>query len=115
MTRWLYLIGSISLEVTATMALKGALEHPWLYAVVAASYIGAFAMLAVVLRLGMSIGVAYGIWGAAGVALTAILSMIIFGEPLTLLMSIGIVLVIGGVLAVELGAQHAHRTAQEVK
>jgi small multidrug resistance pump len=55
----------------------------------------------------MPLGVAYGIWGAAGVALTAIMSMVLFGEPLSLLMGVGIVIVIAGVLCVELGSQAA--------
>lgn len=70
--------------------------------------------LSLVLRTGMALGVAYGIWGASGVALTALLSLIIFGEPLTLLMGIGIVVVIAGVLCVELGAQAGHKKKAEV-
>jgi small multidrug resistance pump len=48
--------------------------------------------------------VAYGIWGAVGTAVTAILGMVIFDEPLTLAIVIGIALIIAGVLAVELGS-----------
>lgn len=107
MKGWVFLSGAILLEVAATLSLKGALEHPWLYAIVAVGYIGAFVFLAKVLSLGMSIGVAYGIWGASGVALTAMLSALVFGESLTFTMGLGIVLIIGGVLAVEIGSQRA--------
>ena len=75
----------------------------------AAGFIGAFAFLAGVLNTGMALGVAYGIWGASGVALTAIMSFVIFGEPITLLMGVGIVIIIAGVLCVELGAQAAQK------
>ena len=109
---WLYLAGAILLEVTATLSMKAALDNPALYAVVVAGYVGSFVCLSVVLRAGMALGVAYGIWGASGVALTAVMSMVLFGEPITLLMAIGIVLVIGGVLCVELGAQRAHKTEE---
>ena len=51
----------------------------------------------------MGIGVAYGIWTAVGVALTAILSKVLFDEPLTALMVAGITLIIGGVVLLELG------------
>lgn len=54
----------------------------------------------------MALGVAYGIWAAAGVALTAILSRILFKEPLTWVMGLGIILIAGGVLLIELGAAH---------
>ncbi|MDQ0820089.1 small multidrug resistance pump [Arthrobacter sp. V4I6] len=109
---WLLLAAAILAEVTGSLSLKGALEHSALYVVVAAGYLGAFALLAVVLRAGMALGVAYGIWGASGVALTAIGSLVIFGEPLTFLMGIGIVVIIAGVLCVELGAQAAHKKAE---
>ena len=110
---WLLLAGAILLEVTATLSMTGALELPALYALMVVGYLGAFACLSLVLRAGMSLGVAYGIWGASGVALTAVLSALLFDEPFTPLMSIGIVLVIGGVLCVELGAQQAHKKAGE--
>jgi small multidrug resistance pump len=35
------------------------------------------------------------------------MSMVLFGEPLSLLMGVGIVIVIAGVLCVELGSQAA--------
>ncbi|MCC9145187.1 MULTISPECIES: SMR family transporter [unclassified Arthrobacter] len=108
---WLLLSAAILAEVTASLSLKGALDRPGLYAVVAAGYLGSFVLLAVVLRTGMALGVAYGVWGASGVALTAIGSLLVFGEPLTLLMGIGIAVVVAGVLCVELGSQAAHKKA----
>ncbi|WAC53794.1 DMT family transporter [Gordonia sp. SL306] len=106
---WLFLVGAILLEVTATLSMKGALEHPALYAVMVIGYLGSFVCLTLVLRARMPLGVAYGIWGASGVALTAIMSKVIFDEPLTAVMSVGILLVIGGVLCVEIGAQSAQQ------
>ena len=108
---WLFLATAILLEVTGSMSLKAALDHPAFYIVVAVGYIGSFVCLGKVLSLGMALGVAYGIWGATGVALTASLSTVIFQEPFTALMGAGIVLIIGGVLLVELGSQAAHRKA----
>ncbi|MFE0349877.1 DMT family transporter [Streptomyces griseoluteus] len=51
-------------------------------------------------------GVAYGIRGAAGVALTAVASRALFGEPLTRVTGAGICLIAVGVLCIELGAGH---------
>lgn len=110
-TTWLLLIAAILAEVAGSLALKAALESPWFYALVVVGYAGAFVMLALVLRAGIPLGVAYGIWGASGVALTAVMSLVIFGEQLTPLMIVGIVVVIAGVLCVELGSQHAHGEA----
>ena len=109
MRKWLMLAAAIGSEVAATLALKAALDHPAWYVLVAAGYVAAFAFLAVCLRLGMKIGVAYGIWGAGGVTVTAVLSAVIYGEPLTALMGLGIALIIAGVLTVELGSQQAAR------
>jgi small multidrug resistance pump len=106
MTRWLLLVGAILCEVTGSLSLKGALEHPALYVVVALGFTSAFAFLAAVLRRGMPIGVAYGVWAALGVALTSVLSAALYDEPFTGLMAAGIVLVMGGVLLVEAGSQH---------
>lgn len=49
--------------------------------------------------------VAYGIWGACGVALTATLSTLIYREAFTVGMGIGLVCVIAGVLLVETGSR----------
>lgn len=99
--KWILLAAAILTEVAASLSLKAALDQPAFYAVVAVGYLAAFTCLS----LGLPLGVAYGIWAAAGVALTALLSTVIFGEPLTPLMIGGIVLVIAGVLCVELGSR----------
>jgi small multidrug resistance pump len=109
MKMWFMPAAAIGSEVAATLALKAALDHPAWYALVVAGYVAAFLFLAVCLRLGMKIGVAYGVWGAGGVTVTAVLSAVIYGEPLTALMGLGIALIIAGVLTVELGSQHAQR------
>lgn len=107
---WLLLIAAILVEVTASLSLKGALEQPALYVVVAAGYTLSFVLLGLVLRRGMPLGLAYGVWGASGVALTAIGAALVFGEQITTLMACGIALIAGGILVVETGAQKAHTT-----
>ncbi len=109
MRTWLLLLAAVASEVCASLSLKAALDTPALYAVVAVGYVGAFALLAVVLARGMALGVAYGVWGALGVASTALLSAAVFDEPLTPLMGAGLALIVAGVLTIELGAQAARR------
>jgi small multidrug resistance pump len=104
MTKWYLLLAAILCEVTGSLSLKGALEEPALYVVVAAGFVAAFAFLTAVLRQGMPIGVAYGVWAALGVALTSVLSAVLYDEPFTGLMAAGIALIMGGVLLVELGS-----------
>ena len=112
MKKWLFLGGAIVSEVTGSLSLKAALDHPAWYALMAAGFAGAFVFLSLVLRAGLPLGVAYGIWGALGVALTALFSALLFGEPLTPVMGAGLVLIIGGVLCIELGRQHAERVRE---
>ena len=103
---WLLLACAIVCEVTATLSLKRAIDQPALYTVVVAGYIAAFVLLTLTLKQGLGIGVAYGIWAACGVALTAVASKVFFDEPLTNVMMAGMGLIIAGVLLVELGASH---------
>lgn len=103
-----YLVAAIASEVTGTLSLKLASDGRGLrwYAVVMGGYLAAFAMLTLALKEGLGLGVAYGIWSAGGVAVTAIASRFLFGEPLTRTMVAGIVLIMAGVLLVELGSAH---------
>lgn len=107
MKPWTLLAGAIGAEVTASLSLKAALDAPAWYVVVVVGYVASFVLLGLVLRAGMPLGVAYGVWGATGVAATALLSAVLFGEPLTPVMLGGLVLIIVGVLCVELGSQRA--------
>lgn len=112
MTTWLILLAAIASEVAGSLSLKGALDHQLLYLPVVVGYLASFVLLSAVLRRGMALGVAYGIWGAMGVAATSILSALIYGEPFTSVMALGLTLIIGGVLTVELGSQAArHKIA----
>lgn len=106
---WLFLVGAIVTEVTATTALKLSEGFTRLVPsiVVIVGYIAAFGMLSQALKRGMGIGVAYGIWAAVGVALVAIIGAVFLGEGMTWLQAAGIALVIAGVLALEMGAQHS--------
>lgn len=103
----LWLLGAIAAEVTATVSLKlsQGFSKPVPAAVVVAGYAAAFYLLSQALVRGMPVGVAYGIWSALGVALVAIIGVSFLGERLTWVQVGGIVLVIGGVVALELGGR----------
>lgn len=102
---WFYLSLAILFEVTATMSLRmAAAGRRWLYSVVAVGYVVSYAFLSLTLASGMALGVAYGIWTAVGVALTAILGRLFFKEHFTGVMALGVALVMAGVLMVEIGA-----------
>ena len=102
---WLFLALSIILEVTGTLSLRMAVvsRRAW-YVVVAVAYVLAFTFLSAALDAGMPLGVAYGVWTALGVVLTALLGKVLFKEPFTPVMWLGVGLIMAGVLLVELGA-----------
>lgn len=102
---WVFLAVAIVTEVTATLALQAAVKGSrWWYLLVGAGYLVAFTFLSLALGAGMPLGVAYGIWTAVGVALTAILGRFLFRQPFTWLMALGVALIAGGVLLIETGA-----------
>lgn len=110
MTKWALLCGAIATEVAATLSLRASQDHSaWLLAVVC-GYLAAFALLTMVLRAGIPVGVAYGIWGALGTAGTAGLAAVIFGDPFTWPIVAGIGLIIAGVLLIELGSRSKAQT-----
>jgi small multidrug resistance pump len=104
MTVWLLLTTAIVLEVASTLALRVAAagRRLW-YVAVVTGYVLSFALLTGALHRGLGIGVAYGIWSAVGVALTALASRWLFKEPLTLVMAGGIALIAVGVWLIETG------------
>jgi small multidrug resistance pump len=104
---WVVLAVAILAEVGGTLSLRMATHgrRLWLVPVVV-GYLIAFAGLTVALRLGMTIGVAYGVWAASGVALTALAGRVLFKEPFTWVMGAGIALIVGGVLLIEVGSAH---------
>lgn len=99
---------AIAAELFATLCLRASSglsrALPTVGAVV--GYVAAFWLLSVVLVRGMPVGVAYAIWSAFGVATVALLAWWLFGESLTLVQGGGLVLIIVGVVALELGGAH---------
>lgn len=100
----LFLAGAIICEVCATLGLRAALDNTRWYAAVVVGYLLAFTSLSASLAHGMPLGVAYGVWTATGVALTALLGTALFKERFTPKTGVGIALIMVGVLLVELGA-----------
>ena len=101
---WLALVGAILVEVCATLSMRasdGFRKRAWIAPVVI-GYLISFALLWLTLRLGMPVGIAYGVWTACGVALVAVADRFLFKERLTPLMMAGIVLIMCGVLTIDL-------------
>lgn len=103
----LLLVGAILAEVGGTLSLRMATadRRSW-YALMALGYLLAFGFLSAALANGMPLGVAYGLWAAIGIVLTALVSRALFREALTPVMLAGMGLIAAGVLLIELGGSH---------
>ncbi|MBO1901756.1 QacE family quaternary ammonium compound efflux SMR transporter [Leucobacter weissii] len=102
---WTWLLAAIVFEVAATLCLSasdGLRKKRWL-APVALGYAAAFLLLSLSLREGMPVAVGYGIWTAVGISAVAILARVIWKDPLTRRMLVGIALIVVGVALVRLG------------
>lgn len=101
----LLLFCAITAEVIATSALKlsHGLTRPLPAVVVAAGYGSSLWLLSQALK-GMQVNIAYAIWSGVGTAAIAIIGAVALGEPLTAAKVLGILLVIGGVVALNLGS-----------
>jgi small multidrug resistance pump len=104
---YLYLAAAIVSEVVATSFLKyasGPKNVWWAYIIVGVGYVLSFILLSITLRAGVPLGIAYAIWAGVGVVAVAVISWVVFHESLTWQQIVGMVLVIGGVGLLELGA-----------
>lgn len=102
------LAAAIAAEIIGALATRfsNGFTRPLPTTLVIVGVVGAYYLLSLVLNRGMAIGVAYAIWAALGVASVAIIGAVFLGDKLTWLQTAGIALVIGGVMALELGGRH---------
>ncbi len=105
---YVFLAAAIASEVVATLSLRASegFSRLGFAAVVVVGYVAAFVLLSQTLTRGVPLGIAYGIWAAVGVAAVAVLSIPLFGEGLSPIQVGGLVLVVLGVIALEVGRTH---------
>ncbi|AYY14976.1 multidrug efflux SMR transporter [Actinobacteria bacterium YIM 96077] len=102
---WVLLVAAIAAEVVGTLAtgLSDGFTRPLPTGVVVVGVVGAYFLLSLVTARGVAIGVAYAIWSGLGVTAVAVLGAVIFDDTLTWGQVAGMVLVVGGVAALEMG------------
>jgi small multidrug resistance pump len=105
---WIFLTGAIASEVVATASLKlsNGLTRPAPSVVVAVGYLLSFVLLAQALKLQLQVSIAYAIWSGVGTAAITVIGMLLLNEPLTAGKALGIALVIGGVVTLNLAGAH---------
>jgi small multidrug resistance pump len=104
---YLLLSAAIVTEVIGTTLIKYSYGFSRLWPTVgtAVAYIASFIFLAHALK-GMAVGTAYAIWSAVGTALIAAIGMVLFDESRSLIKLVGLALVIGGVVVLNLSSAH---------
>lgn len=100
---YLYLLVAILAEVVGTNALKACEEFtkPIPSMLVVGSYIVAFYALMLCFRT-MPVSIAYAIWCGLGIVLVAVLGYFLFGEKLDAPAIIGLLMIIGGTIVIQL-------------
>lgn len=105
---WLYLTLAIVFEVAGTTCMKLSAGFTkltssllmWLF------YGACFYFLTLTLKK-VDVSVTYAIWSAVGTALIATVGILYFREPLTILKVVGLIAIIGGVVALNIsGGTH---------
>jgi small multidrug resistance pump len=105
---WFLVVLAISAEVTATLSLKASDGFTRLgpSVVVVLGYMTSFVLLAFALRT-LSVGPVYAVWSALGTIGAVLGGMLIFGERLSVLAIVGIVVVLTGVAMITMAEASA--------
>jgi small multidrug resistance pump len=100
---YIFLVVAIVAEVIGTTALARSdwFTRVWPSVVSFLGYGLAFYLLSLVTRT-MPIGVVYAIWSGSGIVLVAAASWLLYGQKLDLPATIGIVMIVAGVLIINL-------------
>ncbi len=100
---WIYLIVAIVLEVSGTLSMKLSEGFSKLVPSIAmlVFYLLGLSMLALALRK-IDVSIAYAVWSGLGTAIIALVGILWFEEPITLLKIISLGLIIAGVVGLSL-------------
>ena len=101
---WFLLSVAIVFEVAGTTSMKLAegFTRPIPSVLIFVFYAAAFVLLVFVLKR-LDLGVTYAIWAGLGTALVVVVSILWFGEPVTLVKLISFILIMVGVVGLNLG------------
>jgi len=109
MTPYLYLTIAIVAEVIATSSLKAikGLSTPLPLSLAVVGYGISFWMLILVMRT-LPVGVVYAIWSGLGIVLVSIVALFIYNQKLDPAGIIGMAMIIGGVVVINLFSKVGH-------
>ncbi|WP_258549144.1 multidrug efflux SMR transporter [Thalassospira profundimaris] len=107
MVAWLYLFCAISLEVAGTVSLKFSDGfRDWRFTSLSLGlYAISFWVLSITLRQ-LPVSTAYAVWAGLGTAAIAIIGILFFREPVTLLKVVFLLMIISGVVGLNALGKH---------
>ncbi|WP_417822535.1 DMT family transporter [Thalassospira lucentensis] len=102
MIAWVYLFIAIGLEVVGTVSLKFSNGFTdWRFSVLTLVVYGlSFWVLSLTLRV-IPIGTAYAVWAGLGTAAIAVIGLVFFKEPMTVMKGVFLLMIIGGVVGLK--------------
>ena len=105
MSTWALLAAAIAFEVAGTVALRASdgFTKLWASVIVVVGYGASFYLLSLILKTGIPSGIVYAIWSAFGIALITLIGMAVWGDEISVINGIGLVVVIVGVVLVQAG------------
>ena len=105
---YFYLAIAIIVEVIAASALKASdgFSRPVPTAIVIVGYLTAFYLLTVIVKT-LPVGITYAIWAGMGIVLVAIVSAVMYQQIPDLPAIIGMTLIIGGVIIINVFSKTA--------
>ncbi|MEK8225748.1 multidrug efflux SMR transporter [Oerskovia sp. M15] len=105
---WIILIVSGMLEAGWALSLKASNGFTRLWPSVSFVVLLALSMIGLSIALkSLPVGVAYGVWVGVGAILTAVLAVIYFGEAMSVLKIVSLVLIVAGIVGLNLsGGSH---------
>jgi multidrug transporter EmrE-like cation transporter len=97
--RWIYLLCSVALEVTATTLLKiSDGNSKWWYTIISmVLYTLCFWLMGYAMKL-FELSRVYPMWAALGMIATAIIGLIVYKEPMTTLKVISMLVILIGII-----------------
>ena len=104
---WVYLVIAGLLEIVWAIGMKYAegFTKPGPSAITIVAMLISFGLLSVALRT-LPVGTAYAIWTGIGAAGTALVGMLVLGEPFTVLRMLCVALIVSGVVGLRVLSPH---------
>ncbi|MCF7530295.1 DMT family transporter [Neisseria lisongii] len=103
MNPWILLAGAIVSEVIGTSCLKASdgFTKPLPAVIAVSAFVVALYLMSVITRT-LPLGIVYAVWSGVGIVLTAAVAFFVFGQKPDLAGLIGMAMIIGGVLVINL-------------